>query len=179
VIEQVLPKATKITILREPLSQLVSAFQYFSNSVFPIDGHQNDKSLESFINNSTLSTAKVAIHENTHNPMAFDLGLSGMYRDKSEEEIADWLVDYYDLVMILEYFDESLILLKELLSLEFSDIAYLKSNDNRNSNKTFQPSDVSEKTKKQFYAMEKVDNALFKRQTKLCGRRSNLTALTI
>jgi hypothetical protein len=64
---------------------------------------------------------------------------------------------------ILEYFDESLILLKELLSLEFSDIAYLKSNDNRNSNKTFQPSDVSEKTKKQFYAMEKVDNALFKK----------------
>jgi hypothetical protein len=47
--------------------------------------------------------------------------------------------------------------------LEFSDIAYLISNENRNSNKTFEPSDVSEKTKKQVYATEKVDNALFKK----------------
>ena len=62
--------------------------------------------------------------------MAFDLGLSEMYRDKSEEELADWLVEYYDLILIMEYFDESLILLKNLLSLDFSDIAYLKSNEN-------------------------------------------------
>jgi hypothetical protein len=166
VIEQVLPKATKITILREPLAQLVSAFQYFPENIFPINGHRNDKSLESFekfIENSILSGAKVAIRENTHNPMAFDLGLTAMYRDKSEKQLADWLVDYYDLVTIMEYFDESLILLKKLLSLEFSDIEYLKSNENRNSKKRFQSSDVSEKTKKQAYAMDKVDNALFKK----------------
>jgi hypothetical protein len=63
--------------------------------------------------------------------------------------------------MITEHFDESLILLKELLSLEFGDIAYFKSNEN--GKKTFQSSDVSEKTKKQAYAMDKVDNALFKK----------------
>jgi len=164
VIEQVLPRATKITILREPLSQLVSAFQYFPAHIFPINGFRNYKNLESFekfIQNSISSAGKVAIRENTHNPMAFDLGLSGMYRDKSEKELADWLVDYYDLVMITEHFDESLILVKELLSLEFSDIAYLKSNEN--SKKTFQSSDVSEKTKKQAYAMDKIDNALYKK----------------
>jgi galactose-3-O-sulfotransferase 2 len=164
VIEQVLPRATKITILREPLSQLVSAFQYFPANIFQTNGHRNDKNLESFenfIENSIPSGEKVVIRENTHNPMAFDLGLSGLYRDKSEKELADWLVDYYDLVMITEHFDESLILLKELLSLEFSDIAYLKSNEN--GKKTFQSSDISEKTKKQAYAMDKVDNALFKK----------------
>ena len=99
VIEQVLPRATKITILREPLSQLVSAFQYFGASEFRIVGHRNDKNLESFeklIESSIPSGGKVAIRENTHNPMAFDLGLSEMYRDKSEQELADWLVDYYD-----------------------------------------------------------------------------------
>jgi len=95
--------------------------------------------------------------------MAFDLGLSAMYNYKSEEELADWLVDYYDLIMITEYFDESLILLKDLLSLEFSDIAYLKSNENRNSEKTFHSSDLSEKTKQQAYVMDRVDNALYKK----------------
>ena len=146
-------------MLREPLSQLVSAFQYFPATVFPINGHRNDKNLQSFekfIENSIPSDGKVAIRENTRNPMTFDLGLSEMYRDKSEKELADWLVDYYDLVMITKYFDESLILLKELLSLEFSDIAYLKSNEN--GKKTFESSNVSEKTKKQAYEMDKVDN---------------------
>jgi hypothetical protein len=59
---------------------------------------RNDKNLESFeklIENS-IPSKKVAIRENTHNPMAFDLGLSEMYRDKSEQKLADWLVDYYD-----------------------------------------------------------------------------------
>ena len=44
VIDEVLPKATKITILREPLSQLVSAFQYFPAYVF----HHKNKTVQSF-----------------------------------------------------------------------------------------------------------------------------------
>ena len=166
VIDEVLPNATKITILREPLSQLVSAFQYFPPSLFT-QNKINLKSFEDFINSTSATEAsKVEIRENTHNPMAFDLGLSPMYRDKTEEELADWLVGYYDLIMITEYFDESLILLKNLLSLEFSDIAYLKWNKNTNFEKIFHASDVSETAKEQFYAMEKVDNALYKQANK-------------
>ena len=163
VVDQVLPNATKITILREPLSQLVSAFQYFGPRIFSVNGLPNEQSFEKFIYATAPSSGKAAIRENTHNPMAFDLGLSAMYNYKSEEELADWLVDYYDLVMITEYFDESLILLKDLLSLEFSDIAYLKSNENSNSKKTFHSSDLSEKTKQQAYLLDRVDNALYKK----------------
>ena len=58
---------------------------------------------ENFINsNAETGASKVDIRENTKNPMAFDLGLSAMYRDKSEEELADWLVLYYDLILIME-----------------------------------------------------------------------------
>ncbi|CBY42607.1 unnamed protein product [Oikopleura dioica] len=163
VVDQVLPNATKITILREPVSQIVSAFQYFGPRIFSVNGVPNEQSFEKFINATAPSSGKAAIRENTHNPMAFDLGLSAMYIYKSEEELADWLVDYYDLVMITEYFDESLILLKDLLSLEFSDIAYLKSNENSNSKKTFLSSDLSEKTKQQAYLLDRVDNALYKK----------------
>ena len=92
--------------------------------------------------------------------MAFDLGLSNMYKAMSEDDLGEWLVDYYDLVMITEYFDESLILLKELMNLEFTDIVYLRSNSNKK--KKFSEDDLSKETKTRLYYRERVDDALYK-----------------
>lgn len=88
------------------------------------------------------------------------IGLSNMYKKLSEDELGEWLVQYYDLVMITEYFDESLILLKELMELEFQDIVYLKSNSNKG--KKFSEDDLSKETKTRLYFRERVDDALYK-----------------
>ncbi|CAG5102761.1 Oidioi.mRNA.OKI2018_I69.chr1.g454.t1.cds [Oikopleura dioica] len=170
-IDRVLPNATKITILREPISQFVSAFEYFGKSVFGFDGKSPtaaalEKYIErtspslSEINNQSTKNKKARIAENTQNPMAFDLGLSYMYKTKTEDDLGEWLVDYYDLVMITEYFDESLILLKELMKLEFTDIVYLKSNSNKK--KKFSEDNLSKETKARLYYRERVDDALYK-----------------
>ncbi|CAG5110447.1 Oidioi.mRNA.OKI2018_I69.chr2.g4848.t1.cds [Oikopleura dioica] len=164
-IDRALPNATKITILREPLSQFVSAFEYFGNAVFGVNEKgQTAGTLERFIAKTSPriidNTRKAVISENTRNPAAFDLGLSYMYRTMSEDELGKWLVDYYDLVMITEYFDESLILLKDLMQLEFTDIFYLKSNSNKK--KGFTENDLNEETKKRILFRERLDGALYK-----------------
>ena len=46
------------------------------------------------------------------------------------EDFSERMISYFDLILITEHFDESLILLKDLLSLEFSDIIYIKAKEN-------------------------------------------------
>merc|ERR1711894_107372 len=59
----------------------------------------------------------------------FDFGFSADTESKSEINAAiDQLDKTFDLVMIQNYFDESLILLKELLGLTFLDIVSFKTN---------------------------------------------------
>ena len=59
----------------------------------------------------------------------FDLQLGELGKD-SIEEAAEWAVSYYDLIMLTERLDESLILLKDIWQLEFEDIVSFKAKDN-------------------------------------------------
>jgi len=59
----------------------------------------------------------------------FDLKLETIGKN-SIEEAANWAVKYYDLIMLTERFDESLILLKDIWKLNFEDIVSLKAKDN-------------------------------------------------
>jgi len=59
----------------------------------------------------------------------FDLQLGELGKD-SIEEAAEWAVSYYDLIMLTERLDESLILLKDIWQLEFEDIVSIKAKDN-------------------------------------------------
>lgn len=52
-------------------------------------------------------------------------------KTRSEEAVAKWLVEYYDLILITEHFDESLILLKEILGLQYEDIVYISAKRNQ------------------------------------------------
>jgi len=60
---------------------------------------------------------------------SFDLKLGKIGKD-TIEEAAKWAVEYYDLLMLTERFDESLILLKDMWKLDFEDIVSLKAKDN-------------------------------------------------
>lgn len=129
--EFVVPKATFITILRRPEEQFESVFGFYNitsklnltKSPHPIAAFleraeyyygQQDKPYSNFLKNGQL----------------FDLGLD---RNKMvlNADIVDkikTLETEFDLVMIREYFDESLLLLRKLLGWKLEDILYISSN---------------------------------------------------
>lgn len=67
---------------------------------------------------------------NARSPMMFDLGLSQKYFQNyaAVTKCINFLNKEFDLVMIMAYFDESLILLKRLLCWEIDDILNVKVN---------------------------------------------------
>lgn len=77
VVDEVLPDAKKITILRDPLTQTLSSFFYFDNRVLGIG--KTDKSLavfEEYVGRKNIGKkiGSAIFRENSHNPSAFDLG---------------------------------------------------------------------------------------------------------
>lgn len=66
------------------------------------------------------------------NSMFFDLGYDNLSEEESYINKAITEMDaIFDLVLITEYFDESLILMKELLSWSWDDILYVKVNSRK------------------------------------------------
>ena len=86
---------------------------------------------------SQWETSKNFISQNT-----FDLGLSRIEPPKATiEEASQWAVEYYDLILLTERFDECLILLKDMWQLKLDDILSLKAKDN-SAAKTFGVDDL-------------------------------------
>ena len=130
------PKAKYITILRNPLDRFKSAWLYYgytrrtgvSSAEGPLNKFLRSPNALEELRQRLTKTNVYRIYYHISNSNLFDLGLEQenlqdmalvkRYIDKMEEE--------FDLVMIADYFDESLILLKRLLCWEFEDIVYVK-----------------------------------------------------
>lgn len=102
-----------LTTLRDPFQQILSSYTYFG--VYQCTGH-------------TLLEIFQLLHTNpksmwymcgavAYNPMIYDLGLafSLMGNKKVVNEYIEMLDKRFNLVMIVEYFDESLIILRDML----------------------------------------------------------------
>lgn len=88
------------------------------------------------------------------------LGLARMAEDyKTPEAFAEHILGYYDLILIMEFFDESLILLKQLLSLEYDDIIYLRAKENHGKN--FSEEDLTENSKEIILKRQSIDKILY------------------
>ena len=137
-IAAIMPKDTVyVTILREPFENFRSAFRYYnvpvtlkiktaSSSIRPIEEFlKRPKKYEKVFNyggNVTLSF--------TRNLMSADLGLPKEKYDSSfliKRSIAD-IDATFKLVLILEYFAESLVLLRRYLCWDFENILYIPQN---------------------------------------------------
>ena len=126
--DKIVPNATYITIIRDPVSQLESAFGYFemakgmgvSNASNPFDKFMQNPY---HYYNTTNYTMKLR----SRNGQLFDLGLPAKLMNDTDAMQAkvDALDKEFDLVLITEYFDESLILMKKLLCWSFDDILYI------------------------------------------------------
>ncbi|CAH2246486.1 galactose-3-O-sulfotransferase 2-like [Pelobates cultripes] len=122
------------TILRNPVSQMESSFSYYKG----MDIFWKPKSLEEFLSNT--STYYNRSSTNSHyakNFMAFDLGFNhnGWESAKNFKLICQAVDIMFDLVLISEYFDESLVLLKNALCWTFDDVLSIPLNSRSNKTK--------------------------------------------
>ncbi|XP_071478910.1 galactosylceramide sulfotransferase-like [Diadema antillarum] len=123
-----------ITILREPTKQFTSAFFFFKcPEKYSMAGKTPSQLVDTFLrrpffhwNRMINSYCKIYIR-------------NGMFYDLISEELIHKSVDVInkairkldgvlDLVLITEYLDQSLLLLKKIMSWEFEDILYLRAN---------------------------------------------------
>ncbi|KAJ8007924.1 hypothetical protein DPEC_G00099230 [Dallia pectoralis] len=121
-----------VTILREPGSMFESLFIYCYPSCQTFRRVPNS-SLEAFLDNPWRyyqPNEKDSMY--ARNTLTFDLGGD---KDHPEDGLAEYSRAFvaetervFSLVMIAEYFDESLVLLRHLLSWELEDMLYVKLN---------------------------------------------------
>ncbi|XP_006813848.1 galactosylceramide sulfotransferase-like [Saccoglossus kowalevskii] len=108
-----------VTILREPATHVESHMNFFSQR------KQVMASMQAF-----LKKPRTSKNEAGRNNQLREFGLSfeSTLNERIVNETIMTLDKEFDLVLILEYFDESLILLKHLLCWSFEDIIYLAQN---------------------------------------------------
>ncbi|KAF7231775.1 galactose-3-O-sulfotransferase 3-like [Nothobranchius furzeri] len=148
------------TILREPASMFESLFSYYGNHSEAFR-RVPQGSLKAFLANPLKyyrPQGKNAMY--VHNTLTFDLGGN---KDWPRGDVASAkafvakVEKVFSLVMISEYFDESLVLLRHLLSWDLEDIVYIKLNMRTEQSKKSLSSDVSEK----IYAWNSMDAYLY------------------
>lgn len=129
-------KGTKyITIVRDPVDQWLSAVTFFNfQKYLPPRFSNSSTELIAWELAKRPKFYKKKMRGNDpyyfQNNQAFDLGLGlGMCHNSSKiKKYVDLLDNNLDLVLINEYFDESLLLMKKLLCWSWTDILYISVN---------------------------------------------------
>lgn len=128
-------ESLRLTIIRDPATMFSSVFSYFYKVS---QAFREAKTIEKFLENPDFYTKKYFSTDQAycHNYMLYDMGFSEcldkgyLLHGKPSCGIDDFIqfLEYtFDLVLLLEYFDESLILLKHYLNfLTYEDLVYLK-----------------------------------------------------
>ncbi|XP_075773891.1 galactosylceramide sulfotransferase-like [Pelodiscus sinensis] len=135
-VRQVMPPASLyLTILRDPVRTFPSVFAYYRSAVPAFRALANhSRPLAAFLQ-APARYYDPADPGNglARNPMAFDLGLEagGEEGGRGWEQELERLNQTFQLVLISEHFDESLLLARELLGLRLEELAYVRLNARR------------------------------------------------
>ena len=138
------PKETTryITMLREPAGQFESIFNFFVLGKRFKELRNVTKPLELFLQNATFYFEHMKMNLTgslnlIKNPALFELGLDTVYHGNftAVQDYISFLQQEFDLVMIMEYFDESLVLLMRRFCWKIKDILYFKLNERRTKEK--------------------------------------------
>ncbi|XP_056420415.1 galactose-3-O-sulfotransferase 2-like isoform X2 [Hyla sarda] len=146
-IEKIMPSDTFFfTILRHPETLMESSFAYNRNS----SSFNYSTSIEDFLNNTTkLYRSNESDSAFAKNLMTFDLGFNhnGPVSPKHFKLQYKMVDAMFDLVMIIEYFDESLVLLKNALCWTFDDVLSFPLNMRNNTSRHVLSVETREKIK--------------------------------
>ncbi|PIK51900.1 putative galactosylceramide sulfotransferase isoform X2 [Apostichopus japonicus] len=133
------PTAKYVSILREPVSRWYSVVEYYSLFKLALrltkEQYEAIKTspLDDFL--SAIAKCKYFSCSLGYNGQLFDLGLTEKVYYTDEHVIQKkikTIEEELDLVLIAEYFDESLLLLKKMMCWTFEDIMYIKKKQRRN-----------------------------------------------
>ncbi|KAM9115087.1 galactosylceramide sulfotransferase-like [Pangshura tecta] len=129
------PGSLYLTILREPVRTFQSVFAYYRSTVPAFRALANHpQPLAAFLQAPARYYDPAAAGNGlARNPMAFDLGLeaSGEEGGSRWDQELERLNRTFQLVLIAEHFDESLLLARELLGLRLEELAYVRLNARR------------------------------------------------
>ncbi|XP_078345768.1 galactose-3-O-sulfotransferase 2-like [Oculina patagonica] len=141
-----------ITILRNPVDQFESVFNYVEfGEVFGF-GTDPTESITSFLRNGIpfkdITKARSSVL--ARNPMMYDFGLDYQYYQNATavRNYIAFLEKEFDLVMIMEYFEESMVLMKRLLCWEFDDLFHIKSNERQEKERAKMSDNLKENIKR-------------------------------
>ena len=151
-----------VTIVRNPVEQFESIFNYMQiGTVFGF-GTDPSESLKAFLKNGIGFNIlrKSGSSVLARNPQMFDLGLDfKFYQDaKAIKEYIEFLEKEFDLVLIADYFDESVVLMKRLLCWELDDVLFVKTNERLDKDKA---AEISNDTKENIRRWNKADVLLY------------------
>ncbi|XP_072227773.1 galactosylceramide sulfotransferase [Leuresthes tenuis] len=125
------PDALYVTILRDPVDLFESSFHYYHRAVPLTWSIGGENKLVEFLNNPRAYYNPNAFNSfYLKNLLFFDFGFENNLEadDPRVMRGIHYLSKRFDLVLIAEYFEESLILLKNLLCWTMEDILYFKLN---------------------------------------------------
>ena len=145
--EVVVPGAKFVTIIRDPITQFESAFGYYEMAKSLGLAKKQDPLAEFVDNPQKYFRKKFYLKEQSNNGQMYDLGLNHRFHDDTREveRHISTLEKELDLVMLTEYIDESLILLRKLMCWSLEDILYLsKGVRNKNHRNQMSP-EIAEK----------------------------------
>lgn len=162
------PKHTYyISLIRNPVSTWVSAFKYFqfeSKSLLNI--RDRLKPISRFLDNLPSPAEVESLQRKRHllkllqNPMFFDFGLE--HRQQNDipliQRALKVLDDDFQLMLILEHFDESLILLRRRFCWDLDDVVYLITNSR---NKKVRQEVLSEEQQMKIKKWNNADTLLY------------------
>lgn len=128
--------AVYITILRDPVDLFESSFHYYHRTVPLTWSINGDNKLAEFLSNPQNYYSPDAINSfYLRNLLFFDFGFENNIEEEDPRVMRyiHELSQHLDLVLIAEYFEESLILLKDKLCWTMEDIVYFKLNTRKSS----------------------------------------------
>ncbi|XP_070565016.1 galactose-3-O-sulfotransferase 2-like [Ptychodera flava] len=173
------PGTKYISILRETCSHFESDFVYYQIPAVVKSIKKNiciEETLQEYFKDpefyweQTMKNYGEKFKFFTRNVQAFDLGLDHVYHNDTDvlNSFIRKLEDEIDLMLITEYFDESLLLLKKLLHWDWNDIMYIARNmRSQNTTRATLTLDLCKKIKD----WNSADNMLYQTFNKTFWRR--------
>ncbi|PFX26117.1 Galactose-3-O-sulfotransferase 3 [Stylophora pistillata] len=160
-----------ITILRDPANQFESTFNYME-LYRDLNLAKFSNPMEVFLKNpyghlQNLTKRVRSLPESMNlvrNGMFFDLGFSSLMGSRKDSELHNAIANIekeFSLVLIMEYFDESLVLLKREFCWDLDDVIYIKQNQRKYGNNTSHKN-ISARLKHRIRNWNRADALLYK-----------------